>query len=71
MLDKIGKIANVNSYETKEIYGNTEIPCTIYYAKGKIGNTDLYYIIVVDTKNNTYSIEPINEQLYTEYVNGE
>lgn len=70
VLDKIGKIANVNRYETKEIYGNTEIPCTIYYAKGKIGNTDLYYIIVVDTKNNTYSIEPINEQLYTEYVNG-
>ena len=25
VLDKIGKIANVNRYETKEIYGNTEI----------------------------------------------
>lgn len=67
------------SYSTKEVYKTRieqgqDITNITFFAKGTVRKSGeyqyMYFIVRFDSHNYTYSIEPINDQEYHNYING-
>lgn len=81
VLEFVGSLEGFNTFTAKKIYYNDLNDNMIeYYVYGQIVSeaidtysyygVDRYYIVVMDTENMTYSVEPIDKSLFSEVSNG-
>ncbi len=63
------EVAVTKNVEIIEMYELNGIEYYSYYMKGNSGNSELYYNLNYDFKNNTYSIKPLSKSKYEEILN--
>ena len=81
VLEFLGYLDGVNTFKAKKIYyENVDNNIVKYYVYGQIIEEtidtynslgkDVYYIVYMDIRNMTYSIEPLEKSIFSEVSNG-
>lgn len=69
VLDKIPQYEQMNNYITREVYVITGDKYSTFYAKTKLSEKDIYYIVNMDSASNAFEIIPIDSEIYNRKIN--